>query len=208
MIGSKIPGVDKDFDDLRQVATSGFVLALNVSWIGPEFLQSEYPQAWREIYEESGYFMLDPIYYWTVMHTGTVRWSEVKYPDIRSVKKHAAEFGLVFGATVSMKHEGRKSFLTCARPDREFTDAEIERFETLLIKWNKVVIERPILTEVELSTLRSLRDGLDQNQIAATLEISVSTVKKRLSSVRRKFKAATVAEALAIAVEKKYFSDA
>jgi len=188
------------------VATSGFVLALNVSWFGPEFLQSEYPAKWREIYEESGYFMLDPIYHWTVMNTGKVRWSEVNYPDIRSVGKQAAEFGLVYGATVCQKHDGRKSFLSAARPDREFTDAEIDRFDVLLTKWSNVVIERPVLSEAELVTLRWLRDGLDQNQIADTLEVSVSTVKKRLSGVRRKFKAATVAEALAIAVEKRYFS--
>lgn len=205
MIGSKIPDIQGDFSEVRKVATSGFVLALNVSWIGPEFLQSEFPEKWRELYEGSGYFMLDPIYYWTVMHTGKVRWSEVKYPDVRSIKKQAAEHGLVYGATVCQKKEGLKSFLSVARPDREFTDAEIDRFEALLLKWNDVVIERPILSDGELTTLRWLRDGLDQNEIARVLDVSVSTVKKRLRGVRKKFKANTVAEALAIAVEKRYF---
>ena len=206
MIVSKIPGISDDLESLREIATSGFVLAINVRWIGPEFLHSEFPAKWRKLYEDKNYFMFDPIYFWIVANTGEIRWSEVGLPDLQGVQKKAAEHGLVYGATVCKKRDGQKSLLSAARPDREITAPEMEKLSGYLDKWLSVVSERPILTEGEFDTLKLLRDGLDQNEIAQSLGVSTSTVKKRLKGVRQKFDAATVAEALSIAVEKRYFS--
>ncbi len=206
MIVSKIPGIAEDLEALRQIAPSGFVLAIHVRWAGPEFLHSEFPEKWRKKYEENSYFMFDPLYYWTVMKSGQTRWSEVGLPDPHKIMKKAAEHGLVYGATTCVSGGQGKSFLSASRPDREFTAPELTQMKDYLDKWLKVVTERPLLTDAEFSTLAAIRDGLDQTEIASSLGVSVSTVKKRLRSIRKKFNAATVAEALSIAVEKKYFS--
>lgn len=205
MILSKTPGIQEDFEKIRDMAPSGFVLALNLTWVGPEFLHTEYPEKWREIYESKGYFMFDPIYYWAVTHTGRVRWSEVGLPDPQSIRKKAAKYGLVYGATVAQKPANKKSFLSVSRADREFTETEFAELEGYLSKWLDVVTERPLLTDGEFQALECLRDGLDQAEIAARLGISLSTVKKRFRSARKKFDASTIAEALSIAVEKRYF---
>lgn len=205
MILSKIPGIQDDFEQIRDMAPSGFVLALNLSWVGPEFLHSEFPDKWREIYESKGYFMFDPIYYWAVTHSGRVRWSEVGLPDPQGIRKKAAKYGLVYGATVAQKAGNKKSFLSVSRADAEFTEPEFAKLEGFLMKWLDVVTERPLLKPGEFEALKCLRDGLDQAEIAKTLGVSLSTVKKRFRSIRKKFGAATIAEALSIAVEKRYF---
>lgn len=207
MILSRIPEIETELEELRGFAPSGFVLAINVRWIGPEFVHSEYPAKWRAIYEESGYFMLDPVYYWTVMNTGTTRWSEITYPDPKIVGKRAAEHGLVYGATVCMKTDDGKSFLSASRADRELSDAELLRMNELTTRWVDLLHERPILTDAELDTLRCLREGKDQAQIASSLGISPSTVKKRLKRIKTAFKASTTSEALSIATEKRYFTE-
>jgi LuxR family transcriptional regulator len=205
MIFEQRPDVKSDLKLLRDLATSGFVVALNHRWIGPEYLRSEFPKKWRDVYEEQNYFMLDPIYNWTLFHAGTVRWSDVKYPDIRGIRKHAAEHGLVFGATVCLKIDRNTSFISAARPDREFTDDEIATILSVLERWQVIATDQPALSEVEMENMQCLRQGMDQHEIATHLGVSVSTVKKRLKKIRKLFKAATTAQALAIATERNYF---
>lgn len=135
----QIPEIKTQLEELREFATSGFVFAVNIRWKGPEFLHSEFPQEWRTLYEESNFFMFDPIYYWTVMETGVKRWSEIRYPNPKIVSNKASEHGLVFGAIVSKKLNGEKSFLSAARPDRELTDTELLRMDDLMSKWVAIV---------------------------------------------------------------------
>lgn len=207
MILSKIPEIQSELEEMRTIAPSGFVLAVNVRWIGPEHIHSEFPAKWRGIYEDGNFFMFDPVYYWTVMNTGTTRWSEISYPDPKIVGKRAAEHGLVYGATVCKKTNNRKSFLSAGRADREITTIEITRMEDLMAKWVGILHERPHLSDVELATLKCIREGMDQNQIALKLDVSPSTVKKRLRRIRAAFKAATISEAVSIATEKRYFTE-
>lgn len=205
LLFTKIPNVQTDILKVREIAPSGFVVALDVRWKGPEYLHSEFPEKWKELYEDNGYFMMDPIFYWTLMNTGVTRWSEVDYPDPRGIGTKAAEHGLVFGATVSVKVDGMRSFLSAARADRELTEEEITSLANILEKWANIVKERPNLSDNELETLACLRSGLDQTKIAKKLGVSISTVKKRLSKVRRAFEASSNSEALSIAIEKRYF---
>ena len=205
MIASNIPGIDDDYARVRELAPSGFVLALNLRWVGPEFLHSEYPKAWREIYESKNYFMFDPVFYWTLTKTGRTRWSEVGFPDPHGVSQKAKKYGLNFGAVFCQKVDGRRSFLATSRSDRELTEIEMDELQTLFEKWMKVVSERPVLTEGELDVLKALKSGQAQAEVGTALNIATATVKKRLRSIRKKFGAATTAEAVSIAVEKRYF---
>ena len=123
---SIISRISEDFDRIRELSPPGFVLALNVRWRGPEYLHSEFPEEWREIYESKNYFMFDPIYYWTMINTGRVRWSEVGLPDPHKISQKAAGHGLSYGATFCQKLDGTKSFLSTAHSEREFTIGEMD----------------------------------------------------------------------------------
>lgn len=206
MLVSRIPGIELELEEVRKIATSGFVLAINVSWAGPEYLHSEYPAEWREIYEDKNYFMFDPVFYWTLNNKGMKRWSEVGYPDPMGIAAKAKAYGLCFGAVFSEKVQGRRSFFTVCRPDREFTAPEMTKLSAYFNGWLKVVAERPSLSLGELQVLKCLRDGLSQSGTAEILNISESTVKQRARSAMKKFGAATRAEAVSIAVEKRYLT--
>lgn len=135
----EIPEIESELVEFREIAKAGFVLAVNVRWNGPKLIHSEFPEQWRTTYEESNFFMFDPIYYWTLMETGVTRWSEIKYPNPKIVSNKAAEHGIVFGAIACKTKNGSKSFLSAARPDRELTDAELLRMDELMSKWVTIV---------------------------------------------------------------------
>lgn len=60
MLSNLIPNYDQEMERLREWAPSGFILAFNLTFRGPEHLHSEYPDAWRRLYEERNYFFVDP----------------------------------------------------------------------------------------------------------------------------------------------------
>ncbi len=206
MLLSRVPDIDSDLTGIRELAPSGFVIALNMGWGGPELLHSEYPDAWRETYEEKNYFMTDPVFYWTLMNKGRKRWSEVGYPDPMGIGEKAKKHGLNFGVVFSKRVHGRRSFMSAARADREFSTNEIELLESYFDKWMKFVSERPELSVGELQVLRCLYDGFGQAKTAEKLGIAEATVSKRARSAMKKLKAATRTEAVSKAAEMNYFS--
>ena len=98
-----IPGVVTDYDSetetIKQIATSGFVLAFNYTFRGPEFFDSTYAEEWQNEYEDKGYYFKDPILLWSVAFSGDKRWSDIPLPDLGSVMERAKKFGLNYGAT-------------------------------------------------------------------------------------------------------------
>lgn len=199
MLKSIIPNFDSEVSSLRFLGESGFILAFNMTFRGPEYLHSEYPKEWQKIYEERNYFFVDPVLVWCVTKSGNKRWSEVKLPDIRGVMKEARKCGLIYGAAFSRKLLNKRSFLTISRPDREFTDEELihlgDKFDHLV----SYVVGQCGLTSKELDALRGLRDGLSYKQIAVELDISVPTVKSRAERAKGKLGAKTTTQAVAMA---------
>jgi len=80
MLAQIIPDFDDGLATIREIAPAGFVLAFNINWSGPEHLHSEFPAAWKELYERKNYFVADPIFYWTLVSRGRKRWSEIALP--------------------------------------------------------------------------------------------------------------------------------
>ena len=199
MLKSIIPNFDSEVSSLRFLGESGFILAFNMTFRGPEYLHSEYPEEWQKIYEERNYFFVDPVLVWCVTKTGNKRWSEIKLPDIRGVMKEARKCGLNYGAAFSRKLLNKRSFLTISRPDREYTDEELihigDKFDHLV----SYVVGQCGLTSKELDALRGLRDGLSYKQIAVELDISVPTVKSRAERAKGKLGAKTTTQAVAMA---------
>ena len=106
--------------------------------------------------------------------------------------------------TISKKYGRKRCFLSMARPDREFTDAEIEIVEAKFTMWCELLLNRASLTEGEIAVLRSFRDGHGQRECAAALNISEATVKQRLSKACTKLGAASRTQAVALAATRGY----
>lgn len=205
MLAKIIPDFEDGLATIREIAPAGFVLAFNINWSGPEHLHSEFPAAWKELYERKNYFVADPIFYWTLVSRGRKRWSEIALPDVAGVLDSAKKHGMEYGAVFSERKDGRRSFLTAARSDRELEEPEMAALEDIFKSWVEVLTNRPELSEGELSVLACLRDGMAQGDIASALKISESTVKQRARRAMSKLGAATRTQAVALAVAKNYF---
>lgn len=206
MLSNMIPNYDQEMERLFGWGPSGFVLAFNVTFRGPEHLHSTYPKDWQTIYQNRNYFFLDPINFWTFTNSGQKRWSEIKIPDMRGILPEASKFGLSYGAIFSRKRQDKKSLLSVARADRELTDTEIEVIGAKFDSWVDMVVGGPSLTDGELEVLRYLKDGLGQAEIADCLGLSESAVKQRCIRACAKLDAKTRTQAVAIAVARNYFS--
>lgn len=204
MLNSIIPNFESEVSSLRFLGQSGFIMAFNMTFRGPEYLHSEYPEEWQKIYEERNYFFVDPVLIWCVTKTGNKRWSDIKLPDLRGVMKEARKFDLNYGAAFSRKLMNKRSFLTISRPDREFTDEELEHLGDKFDRLVTHVVGQCGLTDKELDALRGLRDGLSYKQIAVELNISVPTVKSRAERAKGKLGAKTTTQAVAMASTRNY----
>lgn len=127
----KLPGIETQLERLRELAPPGFVLVFDITWSGPKYTHFEYPQEWRDTYEGKNYFILDPVFYWTMTSKGRKRWSELRLPDPAKIFEKGKKYDLNFGAVFSMRSKRSRSFLTAARSDREFTDAELVEMNKL-----------------------------------------------------------------------------
>lgn len=205
MLASMIRNFEEELERIRAIAPAGFIFAFNVTIRGPEYLHTEYPLEWQRIYEERNYFAADPVFRWILLHEDHKRWSEITGIDPMNVRKNARKFGLDYGAAFSRKIENKRSFLTAARTDREFTDSELEVLHAKFNTFAEIVIGTSNLTDAELQTLRYLRDGYEQQEIAAILGVSKSAVKQRVQKACSKLQARNTAQAVALCVARHYF---
>ena len=92
--------------------------------------------------------------------------------------------------------------MTLARSDREFTNEEMALLSELM---DRLVKELPLdraLTIQESNVLRALRDGRSHKEIAADLDIGISTVRLRLNTARQKLGAGSNTAALTTAMQR------
>ncbi len=140
--------------------------------------------------------MRDPIVAWGFSETGTIRWSEIQVPDPFNIMRQAAEYGMSFGATISIGELTSRTIGSVARNDREFTDAEISEVKRA-VKRLHILVEPPdALTNAQKEALQLVGDGLRHSEAAKRLGISESALKARLTTARSKLLARTTAEAL------------
>lgn len=197
-----ITPLDNIIPTLRLLAPQGFVFVHSIGMKGPEFVHSEFPKAWQVAYEKQNFMWRDPILLWSVTgRGGDKRWSDIDHIDLMGVMDAAKGFGLNFGA-IFTRGTIKKSVLSLARTDREFTDEEMTLLSSMMTQlMTDVSLDRG-LSHQELETLRLLRDGLAHKEIATTLAISVSAVKFRLNNARQKLGAQSNVHALALALQR------
>lgn len=201
MLERFIPDYHGEIQRLTQICSKGFIMGYGISTRErPDYLVNTMPVEWSTIYENANYMFYDPVVHWLLDHDGSIRWSEIRGPDIRSVRAHAASFGIKFGCVISYKVKNRRCFLSMAREDREFADDEIAAWKAKFHLWSqRVVDERPVLNERELSVLRALGDGMTHKEAADFLNISMATVRQRQASAMHKLGAKNPTSAVRMA---------
>ena len=201
MLDAFIPNSEDELRALERIAQSGFVIGFGLRFGQPDFFLNRYPDAWTALYEQENYFFGDPVAAWTITRTGSVRWTDVKFPDPRGIMTQAKKHGLKYGATFVTKIDSKRSFMSVARPDRELDDGEMMLLHSKLESWAKMFVRSKVsLTESELEALVSIRDGARQAEAAEKLEVSLSTLKQRLDSAQKKLGAPNALNAVARAV--------
>lgn len=201
MITAVIPNAEDELHNLTRYAQTGFVIGFGLRYGQPDFLLNRYPDAWTALYEQENFIFGDPVAAWTLTRTGSTRWSDVTFPDPRDIMEHAKKHGLKYGATFVTKIDRKRSFMSVARPDREFDDAEMLLLWSKLEGWARLFAKsRVSLTEAELQALIAVRDGARQSEAADALQISLSTLKGRLDSAQKKLGTSNTLSAVVAAV--------
>lgn len=203
IVPSHLPDYGQHRQLYAELGTAGFSVLLNFTREGPEYLESTYPQKWQEEYDAGHYYYRDPVLLWAMGWNGDKRWSSVPFPDVARVMKRARLHGLGFGCAFSRVIGKNKSLLSVARPDREFTDAEMlslsESFDLLVCTMGS---DRT-LTRKELDALQCLANDMNLDAAAGYLGVSVAAVKARLLSARSRLGAETNYHAVAVALRTK-----
>lgn len=182
----------------------GYTLALNVRHLTPQIYVSTYPDAWVAQYTSGRYVLLDPVALWCASHTGSIRWSEIKVPGLNlkgGVLGRAAQYGLKFGAVSSQRNSQQhlqRCALSVSREDRELETAEVEEISDILSALINGIGPFGGLDEQQLAVLSDLASGLQISKIAAKLDVSEPTVKRRIEAARRILGAKNAMQAVAI----------
>lgn len=184
------------FEELAGIATAGFSAGLHIRFAAPLVYVRTYDTAWTKLYDENAYALRDPLVFWGLGGRGQTRWSQIKLPDPFNIIGQARDHGLRFGAVASYGPISSRSIVGCARADREFTDAEIERIAELTEALHLAAEPPTDLTQAQVEALRLLADGDRHTAAAAKLGISESAFKARLQSARVRLEARTTAQAL------------
>ena len=188
---------------LRELAPTGYVFAINYSLKGPEYFDTTMPEAWQAIYQERGYFLRDPIFLWTLTHTGYKRWSNISFTSNSRVLQEATKYGLNYGAIFVRKKSLKVSWCSVSRPDRELTDEELDSVDTLLDDFLRILEEPEALTSEERMAIKAYAEGANQKEVAEALRISEGKVKNLIRSTKKKLGCKSLAQVVGKAIEKK-----
>lgn len=190
-------------DRLKALGPAGYRLILRVRLTdSKKNMIDGMPPAWSALYNQRGYIMGDPVFLWGLVNNGAKRWEDIDINDYRGVLAKAKAFGLNYGVVVAQQIDGRHTALSVARSNSPYGDAEISSCVKLLndILDSHYIHEQPKPNEVEI--LRLMSQGQSLEEIAVSLQIAISTVKKRLSRACTTLDAKTSVQAVAEAVRR------
>lgn len=180
-----IENFDLRIQTLLLLAPKGVTLAHELSYSGPKYVYSSYPQDWQDRYARLSFLLQDPVVLWVQKcnSNASARWSEVPTYGLKKVFREAKERELNYGL-VSVAIQGRKkSFMTLARQDREFTDEEISTVDNIFREFFDEAVGKSLLPEGEVELLDLLSTSLTQKEIAEKLGISVRGVEYRKAKI-------------------------
>ncbi len=189
-------GLDLELAQLGLLSPAGYFLGLHIRFAAPLLTFQTYDQRWTDHYTERAYALRDPMIAWGFSTEGVARWSEITIPDPFGIMKEAAEYGLIYGASVSCGPISSRTIAGCGRSDREFTDTELKKIHEIVLRLHNMTEPPESLTPAQIEALRCIAAGDRHAAAAAKLGISESALKARLTSARHKLLARTTAEAL------------
>lgn len=111
---------------------AGYAIALDIALSTPGYLFQTYPEAWLNEYSAKGYVLRDATVIWGMQNQGRTRWSDLSGNGADEVFDAAALYGVRFGVVFAREINGQKTIASFSRPDREFTDAEMDDLSDLL----------------------------------------------------------------------------
>ncbi|CAM4248464.1 autoinducer binding domain-containing protein [Palleronia rufa] len=197
----RLKDLDEDLGALGHVAPRGYAVGLHIRFAAPTITAHTYPEEWLQIYTEQGYALRDPLIGWGLSTTGAARWSEIAVPDPFGIWQQAREFGLNFGAAISVGPLQSRSIVGISREDREFTAEELATAEQIVARMHLSAQPPAELTKAQAEALCCIADGDRLAAAAYRLGISESALKARLSSVRQRLDVRTLPEAILKAKE-------
>ncbi len=181
---------------LAYCAPDGFFFALHIRFALPLIHHQTYPEGWTNLYTEQAFALRDPIIAWGFGQEGVARWSEIGIPDPFDILGQAKQFGMNYGFAVSTGPINSRSIASASRPDREFTQDEMDEFAKIIQKLHVTTEPPKSLTDAQVAALQLIADGDRHAAAAAKLGISESALKARLSAARNSLLARTTAEAI------------
>lgn len=193
--------LDAAFAELDKISPAGYAAGLKLRFTGPALVRDTYPDKWTKHYADRLMAFWDPVVVWALANTGHSRWGDLKVPDPMGVMEEAAKHDLNYGVVISLGKLSKRSLLGIARPDREFTDDEINQALEVFTRIHNIVIESKVLTENQLEALRLIAGGDMISAAANKLGISESALKARLKTARTRLNARSTAEAITRAKE-------
>lgn len=189
-------------DEIKQIAPSGYYVALRIGFAFPMEEVNELPEKWVTHYTRQRFMLFDPVVRWAYANVGTVRWSELSKDDPKKVIAQAQTFGLRFGLTIAVLDQGpnaQRSFASFTRSDRDFSNIEAKLLHAYVTRRHNDTAPPTNLTRAELEALGMVKDGKRLKEIAFELNVSEGAVKQRLKNAKLKLGAKTGSQAAALA---------
>lgn len=171
--------------ELDEASPSGYAIALHIEYSAPRILYQTYDQEWTGIYADKGYVLDDPTVHWAFGNLGMERLSVIAKNDPKNIFTQAADFGLVYGFTVSLERNATHTMASFARLDREFTNDEMKSIEGLLEQLHDESATVTTLSHADLNALHQISIGKTQAEAAKDLDISLTEIRARLTSARK-----------------------
>ncbi|WP_425039502.1 autoinducer binding domain-containing protein [Primorskyibacter sp. S187A] len=190
-------------EEITDLAPAGFRMVRHAAIFDPviDFVDGM-SEEWADIYLKRGYAISDPVFLWSILNTGAIRWNEVRKNDFNDILEKAKAYEMNYGAVASQVVNGRFSILSISRQDRDYTDSEVARCAELL---ESAIMERQpeaVLKPAEQVILQALARGESLQQLAEDSESPISTIKTRLKRARLALNAKTATQAVAEATRR------
>ncbi len=187
---------------LKSLAPAGYLLAFGITSFAAEFAAFEFSRDWQNEYADKKFGLTDPTILWAMANAGETRWSDIKSPVSDRYFAATRDHGLNFGIVVSTHIGKKKSFMSLARRDQEFSNIDIKIASKLISAWANALYATEKIEQRNLDVLRLLSTGSDITETAKALDITKDAVNKRLQSARHQMKAETTIEAVATAIRR------
>jgi DNA-binding CsgD family transcriptional regulator len=174
---------------LSEIASAGYSIGVHGNRLfDREHFECTYPMEWQITYEKEIKISADPIVRWIAFNTGGIRWSDVKLLTSanEAMMKEAAKFGLNYGYVISRGNLLKRSFLSMARDDREFSEVEIVAASALFDAALSKLEDQITFSSRQLEVIQRMADDMTNDEIAQEIGISPETVRKHLAAAKKR----------------------